>query len=183
MFFLISYALLCWLPIAVLGFPMFLVGDVSRCAKQLIVGETMMGQEVVLSDAARVELWRGEQQLNSGDTYVFGETLEVKLSPSTIRTYLLEVSTYDSSVSFSEASGCDGKRITNGKVAQLKMRAAPFSSDSSDNSVSVSAVWAKGYGKVLLSTPFILRTPSFSGNEVATANDALIGSDNQDWEL
>lgn len=129
-----------------------------------------MNAEVTASDERTVLVFRGEQELHSGDVYVPGEVLEVRVSDSKPQ-YVLEV-IGPASAQFT-AGGCDGTRIANKPRAELNLPIEISAKDSKDaklqekesqeeleddgdGSVKIHVAWATGHSTVYLSPDFIL---------------------------
>lgn len=140
------------------------------CRRSMSVGEVLMNAEVTASDERTVLVFRGEQELHSGDVYVPGEVLEVRVSDSKPQ-YVLEV-IGPASAQFT-AGGCDGTRIANKPRAELNLPIEISAKDSKDaklqeeesqeeleddgdGSVKIHVAWATGHSTVYLSPDFIL---------------------------
>lgn len=106
-----------------------------------------MGEEIVNSNEREVLVYRDGAQLKTGDNFIPGEILHVALS-SVKGQYMFEVENGGF-----VAGACDNKRTTNTNKAELEMP-----TESSDRNVKIVAAWSEEYGKVKLSSPFLLTT-------------------------
>lgn len=119
------------------------------CRRSMAVGEVIMNAEVTASTDRSVLVYRGDQQLQSGDFYVPGELLTVKIS-DTKPQYVLEVS--GPATAQLTGGGCDGTRLANKAAAEL---ALPTGADAFEN-VTLHVAWASSHSTVFVSPDFVL---------------------------
>lgn len=119
------------------------------CRRSMAVGEVIMNAEVTASTDRAVLVYRGDQQLRSGDFYVPGELLTVKIS-DTKPQYVLEVA--GPATAQLTGGGCDGARLANKATAEL---ALPTGVDAFEN-VTLRVAWAASHSTVFVSPDFVL---------------------------
>lgn len=152
----------------------------DRCSTEVKVGVDLgtMGMCLSSDPAAAsnvfVKVYRGSLPLNSGDTYVPGESLGVELSYP--NGYLIEYSMELSNAVFKDKTQCGGRR------------AVPVSSSNpiempSFGDVSVWAGWAEGQGHVTITSAFTLLAPSDAVPTTARPSVAAVTTPSSNAEL
>ncbi|RYG63556.1 hypothetical protein EON64_15705 [archaeon] len=125
------------------------------CSRSLVVGQIIMNEEVTQSDDRVIEVYRGNEQLQSGASYTPGEALTVKISDAQ-KEYVFEAW---GGATFT-GGGCAGRRIANKPSAEIVMPTAL----PEEGQVKIAAAWAPGHVAVLLSRDFVLMPPSDPAN-------------------
>jgi hypothetical protein len=141
------------------------------CNRQLIVGEIIMNEDVILSESRIVEVYRGKTALKSGeDSYQPGEKLTVKISDASNQ-YVYEVNgkmtkNNKHKVEFS-GGGCDGKRIANKPSVELSIPVVE-ESETATEPIHIVVAWAEGHAQVKISPTFVLLSPQWEGSNEGT---------------
>lgn len=126
------------------------------CRRSMAVGEVIMNAEVTASEDRHPLVFRGEEELHSGDFYIPGEVLDVRISDAKPQ-FVFEVEGPESA-QFT-GGGCDGTRIANKPRVELNMPSvvtAEENQDKSINDVKIRVAWATSHSKVYVCTDFIL---------------------------
>jgi len=118
------------------------------CTRKLAVGQVIMNSKAVRSGDRHIIVYRGITKIQSNETFVAGETLEVTLSDVNDQ-YVFDVQN-----AVFQDGGCSGHRINDKEMAKLLI-----SVDASE-SIIITAGWALGHSVVYIAEDFILRSPS-----------------------
>ena len=121
-----------------------------------------MNNKAVASDERYVRVFRGTNELKSGDVYQPSESLTISIS-DTKPQYVYEVS--EGGAKF-EKGGCEGRRIADKPKVTLVM---PAKGAASTSEFEIVTAWATGHEAVKISLPFRLISA-----ESTTQREALV---------
>jgi hypothetical protein len=126
------------------------------CRRSMAVGEVIMNAEVTASEDRHLLVFRGEEEIHSGDFYIPGEVLDVRVSDAKPQ-FVFEVEGPESA-QFT-GGGCDGTRIANKPRVELNMPSVVTAEENQDkpiNDVKIRVAWATSHSTVYVCTDFIL---------------------------
>ena len=137
------------------------------CSRKLFVGQVIMNNKAVASDERYVRVFRGTNELKSGDVYQPSESLTISIS-DTKPQYVYEVS--EGGAKF-EKGGCEGRRIADKPKVTLVM---PAKGTATTSEFEIIIGWAIGHEEVRISPAFRLVSAESMGHHDApkvVAND------------
>lgn len=135
---------------SVLGFSEWMTSG-QLCKRSIKVGEVIMNEEIIESNQRSLIVTRNDVELQTGDIYIPGETLQVKISDPSYQ-YVYEVS---KNAKF-EKGGCGGTRVANKKIVNLIVP----TSELEYQNIDIFAAWALGRSQVKITKTFTLVPPS-----------------------
>merc|ERR1711871_1813435 len=125
------------------------------CNRPLSPGSIIMNNEAINDNERYIQVYRDNIELHSGDSYILGETLIVKLSVNQGQSvFEVQNAKFDS-------GGCSGSRSAS---RESKLIIDDIQNNENKNNIYIKGAWATGHSTVHITSDFVLIHPDNNNN-------------------